>query len=224
MKSYLFALVILTLFSCKRAEGLPTPAGVFFYFENPQPINDSELSKIPNKFQGLFMNSDSVYLNFKDNIILEESFYKFKFHNNYIDSLKNEFVILNGKYISKDENEVYNFRQLKDSIELSKKRIDTFFIFSDKNKAKRFDGKLVLNYKDSLYWTVNSISVEKNILKIKNIYLQEDLKRLDSLTKVKSTMLDSLSFVIKPSRNEFKRILNLKGLGMDSEYKKVSMY
>jgi hypothetical protein len=66
--------------------------------------------------------------------------------------------------------------------------------------------------------------LEKNSLKIKYIYSKEDLKRIDSLTKVKSTMIDSSSFIIKPSRNEFKRILNLKKLGGEFEYRKVSKY
>lgn len=218
MKKYILVLAIFLVFSCRKAE----PWGLNFYFENPQPINDAELSVIPNKFQGLFMSSDSVFLNIKEDIIFEESFYKFKFHRKYIDSLKNEFVFSNGKCISKDDNEVFGYRKLKDSIEFSKKRIDTFFIFSDSQKAKRFDGKLILNYKDSIFWTVKSISVEKNSLKIKYIYSEKDLKRIDSLTKVKSTMVDSSSFIIRPSRNEFKRILNLKHLGEDLEYRKIS--
>ncbi|WP_396168277.1 hypothetical protein [Flavobacterium sp.] len=220
MKKYFLVLGILLLFSCKKAE----PSGLSFYFESSQPINDAELADIPNKFQGLFIDSDSVYLNIKGHVILRESFFKFKCHKNYIDSLKNDFVFSKGKYIAKDDNEVFDYRQLKDSIELSSKQIDTFFIFSAAQKAKRFDGKLVLNYKDSLYWTVKSISLGKNSLKIKYMYTEQDIKRIDSLTKVKSTMLDSSSFVIKPSRNEFKRILNLKHLGEDVEYRKVAKY
>lgn len=218
MKKFLI-LGLLAFHSCKKAE--EAPIGLSFYFENPQPIDDAELSKIPNKFQGLFMNSDSLYFNIKDGIILTQSIFKFKFHKNYIDSLKNEFVFSNGKYISKIENEAFDYRQLKDSIELSTKRIDTFFMFSNTQKAKRFEGKLVLNFKDSIYWKVKSIRIEKNILKIKYIYSYEDLKRIDSLTKVKSTILDSSSFIIKPTRNEFKRILNLKKLGGEFEYRKV---
>ena len=219
MRKYFLILGLLAFLSCKKGEAIPI--GLDFYFENPQPINDTQLSKIPNKFLGLFMSSDSVFLNIKENIILEESFYKFKCHINYIDSLKNEFVFSNGKYISKNNNKVFDFRQLKDSIEFSNKRIDTFFVFSNNQKAKRFDGKLVLNFKDSIYWKLKSIFLENNVLKIKYIYSEEDLKRMDSLTKIKSTMIDSSSFIIKPSRNEFKRILNLKELGDFREYKKV---
>ncbi len=218
MKKYILVLTLLLFFSCKKAE----PSGLNFYFENPQPINDAELSKIPNKFQGLFMSSDSVFLNIKKTIILEENFFRFKFPLKDLDSLKNEFIFSNGKCISKDKKEIYDYRQLKDSIEFLNKRIDTFFIFSDTQKAKRFDGKLVLNYKDSIYWKVKSLRLEKNNLKINYIYSEEDFKRIDSLTKVKSTMLDSSSFIIKPSRNEFKRILNLKHLGENVEYRKIS--
>ncbi len=210
---------MLAFLSCKKAEC--EPDGLKFYFEKPQPINDSELSKTPTKFRGLYMNQDSVYINIQEDIILKESFFKFKFHKKDMDSLKNEIVFSNGKYIFKDANKTFEYRQLRDSIEFSEKQIDTFFIFSDRNKAKRFDGKLILNYKDSIYWTVKSISVEKNSLKIKYVYSEEDLKRIDSLTKVKSTMIDSSSFIFKPSRNEFKRILNLKKLGGEFEYKKV---
>ncbi|WP_310378578.1 hypothetical protein [Flavobacterium sp.] len=220
MKKYFLVLSLFIFLSCKKEEYVPD--GLDFYFENPQPINDAELSKIPNKFKGLFMNSDSVYLNINENIILKESFFKFKFHKKYSDSLENEFIFSNGKYISKDDNEVFDYRLLKDSIEFSNKQIDTFFIFSATQKAKRFDGKLVLNYKDSIYWKIKSISIEKTSLKIKFIYSKQDLKRIDSLTKVKSIRLDSSSFIFKPSRTEFKRILNLKKLGGEFEYRKIS--
>ena len=219
MKKYILVLGLLAFLSCKRAE--EAPSGLSFYFENPQPINDAELSKIPTKFQGLFMNSDSIYLNIKDNIILKESYDKFRFHKNEFDSIKLNFDKVGDKYISKFNKDVYEAKYLKDSIEFSNKQIDTFFMFSNTQKAKRFDGQLVLNYKDSIYWKVKPIRLEKNMLTIKYIYSEEDLKRIDSLTNVKSTMLDSSSFIIKPSRNEFKRILNLKHLGSDIEYKKI---
>jgi len=220
MKKYFLVLGLLAFLSCKKAEAVQD--GFDFYFAIPQPINDAELSRIPNKFQGLFMNSDSVYLNIKENIIIEENFYRFNFPTKDIDSLKKEFIFSNGKCISKDSKEVFWYRQLKDSIEFISRRIDTFFIFSNTHKAKRFDGKLILNYKDSIYWTMNSISLEKDRLKIKYIYSEEDLKKIDSLTKVKSTMIDPSSFILKPSRTEFKRILNLKNLGVEYEYRKIS--
>ena len=220
MKKYFLIVGLLGFLSCKRVEA--EPAGFNFYFENPQPINDAELSKIPSKFLGLFMNSDSIYVNVQENIILKEYYDKFRFHKKDFDSIKADFDKVGNKYVSKLNKDIFECKYLEDSIEFSNKRIDTFFIFSDRNKAKRFDGQLVLNYKDSIYWTIKSIRLEKNRLKIKYIYSDEDLKRIDSLTKIKSTIVDSSSFIIKPSRNEFKRILNLKLLGSDLEYRKIT--
>lgn len=219
MRKYFLVMGLFVFFSCKKIEA--EPFGINFYFENPQPINDSELSKIPNKFHGLFMNSDSVYVNIQEDIILKEYYNKFRFHQKDLDSIKGDFDKIGNKYISKLNKEIYEAKYFKDSIEFSNKQTDTFFVFSNSQKAKRFDGQLILNYRDSIYWTVKSIRLEKNILKIKYIYSELDLKRIDSITKVKSTMIDSSSFIIKSSRNEFKRILNFKKLGEELMYKKV---
>jgi len=219
MKKYFLIIGLLFFVFCKRIE---TPyAGFDMCFEKPQPINDSELSKIPNKFRGLFMSSDSIYINVKENIILTESYYKYRFHEKEMDSIKVIFDLKGNQYVSKLNDEVYDYRYIGDSIEFSNKQIDTFFVFSNTQKAKRIDGQLVLNYQDSIYWKVKAVSLEKDVLNIKYIYSEEDLKRMDSLTKIKSTMIDSTLFILKPSRNEFKRILNLKKLGENREYKKV---
>ncbi|MBF4469960.1 hypothetical protein [Flavobacterium sp. HJJ] len=220
MKVCFLFLGFLFLVACKRADA-PAEEGFAMRFENPQPINDSELSKIPNKFRGLFMDSDSVYFNITDKMIFQEYYNKSRFHKKELDSIKVFFDLKGDQYISKLNNDVYDYRYIGDSIEFSNKQIDTFFIFSDTQKAKRIDGELVLNYKDSIYWKIKTINVEKNILKIKYIYSEEDFKRMDSLTKIKSTMIDSTLFILKPSRNEFKRILNLKNFGKIREYKKV---
>ncbi len=219
MKKYFLILGLLFVVSCKRAEA--EPVGFNFYFENLQPINDSELTKFPNKFQGLFMNSDSVCICIKENLIFKEYYDKFRFHKTELDSIKGDFDFVGNKYISKLNKKVYDYKYVKDSIEFSNKHIDTFFIFSNTQKAKRFDGQLVLNYKDSIFWKIKSIRLEKNHLKIKYIYSNEDLKRIDSVTKVKSKIIDSSSYIISPSRNEFKHILNLKKLGEELEYKKI---
>jgi hypothetical protein len=211
--------VILLLVSCKQSE---CPAGNMFFFEAPQPINDSELTSIPNKFQGIYRNSDSVYLNIKKNIIYTESEFKFRIHKNQTDSLKQDFYIENGKYISKNKKEVFNSKVIGDSIELAYKDVDTFFSFSDIQKAKRINGRLVLNQKDSIYWKVKLMILNKNILKIKQLYSVNDLKRMDSITKNHSKRIDSTRFIISPSRKEFSKFLELKNFGFDHKYRKIS--
>ena len=52
---------MLLFFSCK--ERAAHPIGNTYYYQEPQPINDSELNSIPNKYLGLYVNEDSIYLN-----------------------------------------------------------------------------------------------------------------------------------------------------------------
>ncbi|WP_310555511.1 hypothetical protein [Flavobacterium sp.] len=221
MKKLLYLNLIFVLFSsCKDVAS--EPFGNTYYFETPQPINDSELISIPNKFQGIFMNSDSTYLNIKENIILTEKKYTFYLNKKHLDSLKDDFEIINGKFISKISKEIYNYRELKDSIELTNKDVDTFFIFSNTQKAKRINGSLVINEKDSIFWKVKLINLDKKNLKITQIYSDSDLKKMDSITKIKSKMIDSSSYIIKASRKEFSKFINLKNFGYQQEFKKIT--
>jgi hypothetical protein len=119
--------VVLISLSCKRAES--EPIGLAFYFEKPQPLNDAELTTIPSKFRGRFMNSDSIFINIKENIILKEYDYKFRIHKSELDSINENFVIKGNKYISKINRDLFDVRYLKDSIEFLNKKNDTFFLF-----------------------------------------------------------------------------------------------
>lgn len=223
-KTVLILAVIALIISCKKidvavecVEGCAT-----FYFENPQPDSDPELDRFPNKFRGLYVNSDSTFIRIDEDRILREYFWKLKIHKSKLDSLKGEFDIVNGKLIPKEAKEKYDILYRGDSIELMEKRIDTLFRFSFYEKAKRIDGKLVLSRKDSIFWRAQFVSIDKDTLRFKEIYDVKDLKKLDSVTKTKSKMLDSTSYLIKPTRSEFKKILKIKDLGFDRKYKKVS--
>lgn len=223
-KLVLILAIIALISSCKKADAVECVFGCLtFNFENPQPINDSELDHFPNKFRGLYVNKDSSFIRIEEDRILREYYNKFKVHKLTLDSTKAEYDIVDDKLIAKATKEKYDMVYKGDSIELIHKNIDTLFRFSLYNKAKRIDGQLILSRKDSIFWNVEFVSIDKNILKFKNLNDGKDLKKLDSVTKIKGKMLDSVSYLIKPSRGEFKKILKIKNLGYDSsEYKKVS--
>jgi len=223
MKNLLFFLAIPFLFSsCKETAGYPIPDGNTYYFSEPQPINDSELNSIPTKYIGLYSYGDSFFINVSKKMITEESFNKFRIHKNSLDSIKDELVKENGKYRFKNDDAFLEHKLIGDSIEFSQKDIDTFFIFSDKQKAKRINGKLVLNVKDSLYWQSKLVYLEKDELIIKYLYSEEDLKKMDSITKIKSQKIDSTTYLISPSRREFKSFFEVKNFGYDTKFKKVT--
>jgi len=220
-KIFLIFVLILVLASCKKEEAFSVD-GFLFYFESPQPINDSELNSFPSKFKGLYMGKDSIFIRIEESRILREYYYKFKVHRQKMDSLRSEYDLVDGDLITKDTKDKFKVYKKGDSIELVKKNIDTLFRLSYNQKLKRINGQLVLNTRDSVFWKIRIISLEKNILRFKDIYLPEDLKKLDSLTAIKGKMLDSLSYLIKPTRREFKNILKLKHFGGDREYKIVT--
>lgn len=217
--NFLLIVALLMLNSCKKADAMPD--SLDFLFNDPQPINDSELTEIPIRFRGRFINSDSLYLQIDGKTIVEENYYRFKKHKSEMDSLKNEYDIVDGKYIAKISNEEYIPKIIGDSIVLSFKYVDTIFIFSNKQNAKRVNGHLVISEKDSMHWKIKVLQLEKNILKIKQLYSKEDLNRLDAITKNKSRMIDSAIFIITPTRSEFVKILNLKALGFEQKFKKI---
>ena len=217
------ALIVLSfmLYSCRDKYALP-PDSYTFYFENPQPVNDSELNSIPDKFIGEYINSDSVVIKIKKNAITSENSSKFKFPKNQMDSLKTEFNFADGKCVSKLDNSILDYTIVGDSIELTSKEIDTVFMFSDSQKAKRINGFLILNEKNTTNWEVRLVNLKKNKLEIKYLYAESDLRRMDSITKIHSKWIDSTTFVIIPTRREFGKFLQLKDFGYQQVYTKIS--
>jgi len=221
-KTVLIIAVIIMIISCRKADAPACANCMVFYFENPQPEKDSELDRFPNKFRGLYVNSDSTFIRIDEDRIMKEHFFKFKIHKLKLDSTKTEYQIIDGKLITNDTKEKYDMNPVGDSIELIKKNIDTIFRFSLNQKAKRIDGQLVLSTRDSILWNVQFVSLEKNIIKFKNLYEAKDLIKLDSVTKIKGKKLDSISYLIKPNRGELKKILKINNLGYSNEYRKFS--
>ncbi|TDP01369.1 hypothetical protein [Flavobacterium sp. 245] len=223
-KLILIFAIVSSIISCKKADADAEFGGLAFYFENPQPINDSELNSFPSTFKGVYKTPDSTFLRIDEDRIFKEYYFKFRIHKQKLDSLKSEFDLVDEKLISKDTKYKFDVLKKGDSIELSQKNIDTVFRLSYNQKLKRIKGQLILSTRDSVFWKIKIMSLENNVLKIKSIYLPEDLKKLDSVTAVKAKTLDSLSYLIKSTRKEFKNILKIKNLGFDQEYKKVSKY
>jgi hypothetical protein len=215
--------ILFLAFSIASCKDIALSEKSICYFRSPQPVNDSEISKIPNKFIGKYINEDSLYLNVEHNLITIHSFYRLKFHKKEIDSLKKEFYFSSGKWISKGSKAMFDHKEIGDSLELSTKEIDTFFIFSNSSKAKKINGKLVLNEKDSIFWRTKWISLQKNNLLIHSISSSEDIINMDSITKNKSIMLDSSTFILNPSRIEFKRFLEMKKNESVIEFKKTAI-
>lgn len=213
-------LVVLT--SCKKIRMRPCPDCFIFYFESPQPDDDSEMDHFPNRFRVVYIDKDSTFLRIEEDRMIYKYFWKYKIHKTEFDSIKQEYQIVGNKVTNKETSEKSRLRKIGDSIEFTNISIDTFFRLSYYQKLKRVDGQLILSTKDSIFWRIKFLSLKNNKLKIKEIYLPDDLKKMDSVTSIKGKKLDSMSYLIKPTRSEFKSMLKIKNFGTDEEYIKMS--
>ncbi|QBZ98716.1 hypothetical protein [Flavobacterium sangjuense] len=221
MKSSKCFLVIslFTLFiSCKQADAVPY-YGIDFLFKAPQPIDDREVNHLPNRFIGNYTNQDST------NLIIENKtvYYKWKTKNNIsfseFDSIKDSLRILENRIYFDDK--FVEFRKLKDSVEITDVNYDTIFSISDFQKVKRIKNSIVFSTKDSIYWKMKILTLDNNRLTIKTLVSDEDLKRMDSLSKIKAQKLDSTKIIVQLSKKEFKKMLTLKRFGYDQNFKKT---
>lgn len=221
-KIFLILVLIVLVFSCKKIRMRPCPDCFIFYFENPQPENDAEMDHFPARFRGIYMDKDSTFLRIEEDRIMYKYFWKYKIHKTEFDSIKGEYKIVGNQLTNKDTNEKSYMNAIGDSIEFNNTSIDTFFRLSYSHKLKRINNQLVLSTKDSIFWRIELMSLNNKILRIKEIYLPDDLKKLDSITVINGEKLDSMSYLLKPTRPEFKKILKIKKLGIDQEYIRIS--
>jgi hypothetical protein len=152
--------------------------------------------------------------------------YKKWINRNYIslsefDSIKDSVKIIGNRIYPLDSKKFLDFRKVKDSIEITDTYYDTIFSISDLNKVNRIKGAIVLNTKDSIYWKIRILSLDKMNLKLMALVSEDDLARIDSLSKIKVLKIDSIRNVIQLSKAEFKKMLTLKNLGHTQEYKKL---
>lgn len=215
-KHFLFFVVLIVLVSCKK-----TRLENNVYFEEPQPINNKELTKIPSKFIGTFLHNDSVYLNIDEHLVTYLNNYKIRIHKSELDSLKEKLVYIDGKFIEKKTHKVLENTSFGDSIEFNIKEIDTVFKFSDNQKAKRSNGKLILSTRDSVHWQIKILTLDKNIITVQELSADTDVKAIDSITKTKAQVIAGANYIARPSRREFSRILKLKKLGSSKSFKKI---
>ena len=97
----------------------------------------------------------------------------------------------------------------------------TIFLISDNQKLKKIHGSFILNTKDSIYWGIKFITINKDIIILKDLNSYNDLDRIDSLSKIKVQKLDSLKNIIQLSRREFKKMLALKHFGFEQKFLKI---
>ena len=216
MKKYLFlVLAALAIMSCKDSLN---GGDLNFYFDNPQPVNDSELSELPSGFRGKYASGDKGRLVISNMAIYNENDFSETIHKSELDSVGGFYK--NGKIYLKT-GEIFNVAAKKDSLVMTGVLRDTIFRLSPTQKAKRINGNLVLSTKDSIFWKANIILLQRDSLKFKHLSTQQDYIAVQPLVKNLKATTDTVFVHINPTRAEFRKILKLKKLGWEKGYKKI---
>lgn len=220
MKKIIIVVISIALFSCKETKTEET-ISTYFYFDSPQPVNDSELSSFPPKFRGVYAY-ENMQMHIEKELIYESYMEEFKLAKTTLDSFKENVSYKGSKIVLKEKNsaEEYNFKNEGDSLYMYRWRNDTVFRFSPTQKAKRVNGQLVLSTKDSLYWQVGMLSIKKDTLYWKYFTDSRDYIALKSIVKDMTINSDTTQVHMKPTRKEFTKILLLDSLAT-TKYKKI---
>ena len=216
--------IILLIVSCKES-AMHELYGVEFYFKDAQPVKDSELNSFPSKYRGNYATTDE----FRElHIDQKDIYYKYLLSGEItryeLETLTDSIIYKNGKLtvISDDDRIVYDTEEKGDTIFFYKEITDTVFSLSERQKAKRFKGWLILSEKDSVFWSVRILSIHKDTLHWKYFKDKSDFKKLKSLVNDIRTDDDTLKVYLNPSRKEFHQILSVEPSGYNKYPKKGS--
>jgi hypothetical protein len=213
-KLLIFTLCIF-LFSCDENR---------IFFDKPQPEGIKNLEKLPNSYIGEYMDIDSTILKIDKNLITKTYKYYLLLKKQEIDTNK-QLKIENNYLINNLTNEKFLFRQVNDTFYIEEIKIDTIFNLSENNIAKKFKGNLVLNYKSDSVWKVEIFSLSKNILKQMELNSKDLFDKLSTISEneviIDSSKTDTLKMILKPTKKEFKEILDLKDSLVKNVYFKI---
>ena len=218
----LFFGALFVLISCKESS-MMEEYGVRFYFNEPQPVNDSDLKSFPAKYRGIYATTDEVReLHIDEKDIYYKYFLNGEITKSELETLTDSVTYNNGKLtvVSPDESVIYDTEEKGDTIFFHKQIMDTVFSLSEKQKAKRFKGQLVLSEKDSVFWSARILSVHNDTLYWKYFKDKSDFKKLKALVYDIRTDEDTLKVYLNPSRKEFAKILSLEPSGYNKYLKK----
>lgn len=79
---------------------------------------------------------------------------------------------------------------------------------------------MILSQRNSIFWTIQIITIKNKILNIKKLNQPNDLKAIDSILNITSKTIDSTQTLLTPTRQQFAKILRLKNLGSNEMFAK----
>lgn len=206
-KAIIYLLLILAVSACENP----------IKFEEPQPVDQSDLKKIPKRLRGNYQSdSGDTFLSISDSKIIEWS--KFA-HRLLIDSLDIDSELIN-EYSPETVQLIegkYNLTiQLlpNDSVLVDYFYADTIFDIRSENLLRKFKGHYFLNYqRNDDTWRVRRLTLKKKELSFGSIRIADDIEKLKAITEIEEIKSDSgkvIGYQLNPTRKELKQLMKLQ--------------
>lgn len=189
-------------------------------FMEPQPIGEKQLTVLPDQFRGMYWcKTDSITLIINDKTIYKDLDFETSLSKSEVDS-NPEVSYTNGRLYIKELNKSFPAQLKNDSLVFNLNLKDTIFNISEKQVAKLFKGRLILNIQlQDKSWEVKVLTLNQNsMLTMAQAEIPQDLEKLKHITKVDEVNYSENEKIrqikISPSKDEFNQILK-QGLLFD---------
>lgn len=211
-KMYRKTIVALSLFSTLFG------CGPKVSFTEPMPPGEKDLSKIPLRYRGDYINDDgSVFIHIDNKIIVKEYDYNIRIHRDsmtFWDSLSGDTLwdkyVGSSRVVSIDSNGFVSYHVNEE---------ETVFAMDLGHQARKFKGRLFLNYPwGESNWTVEQVQLQKGILTFGTISSQAEIEALNE--SVENTS-DTVATTYSPTKKQFKSFVKSEGFGYDEQYHRI---
>jgi len=216
-KLYLTFFVILELISC---------SGPSAKFKEPQPEDGKNSKSFPKKMIGEYMsNRDSSKLMITASSIIREYNYPFEMPAKFADTSK-IFILKGDSITDKSSNITIYVKKENDTLKGNFYAKEELFSISQKNIARKFNGKVFLNFNhgddENENWEVWEMEYKKGKLWIGKIEKKEDMDKLQKLTKTPADTNANLVQSFEPTRRQLRRFIKQDGFSDKEEFVKTN--
>lgn len=209
MKNLTILIFALLLISCREP---------LVQFSETQPENSRSLKFFPNKLIGNYYDSENeIDLEITNSMIVKKSTLKDTFNVKVLSGVE---VLKGDTLVNTKTFEKTFVKRVNDTLFTNVLFKDTIFSINKGNVLKKMKGYYFLNIKHSENnWVVKKLYLKKGLLNLNDISTNEEIEILEEITETKKD--SSETFVIKPTKKQFREFVKKNGFSNGEVYLKL---
>ena len=190
-------------------------------FLEPQPANTKNIKQFSPELMGIYesLEGDSK-MEIQKTCIIESGNYDIKLSKAELDTSK-EFILKDNILFSTADNTQIAVQQRNDSVFGLVPWTDTAFLISQSNLLRKLKGYYFLNeYTSDTVWKVVRMKLEDKVLLMATMNKKKEADEIKKYTTLYYVAMNNdtiTSYKLKPSKKEFKKMVDSKLLFTDQQ-------